>query len=83
MRRQKLFVDPRHIMKTVEMRCRQQFHQVAIATLIFRHEGEVICRIAARARPIFMRSGRDVGLTTDDRFDPGTLRFLVKFNRAK
>jgi hypothetical protein len=30
-----------------------------------------------------MRSGRDVGLTTDDRFDPGTRRFLVKFNRAK
>jgi hypothetical protein len=29
-----------------------------------------------------MRAGRDVSLASDDRFDPGALRFLIKFDRS-
>ncbi len=83
MRCQKLFVDPGRVMKSIEMRRRHQLHKVAIASLVFRQEREVICRIAPRGRPIFMRAGRDVGFATNDRFYSRPGRFLVKFNRAK
>ena len=42
MRRQQFLVDARPIMKSVEMRRRNQLHQIAIAGLVFRQQGEMV-----------------------------------------
>ena len=83
MLRQQLPVDPRPVMKSVEMRGRNQFHEIAIAGFIARKQREVICRLTQRNRPVFVRARRDVCFATDDRFHPGILRFLIKFDRAE
>ena len=83
MRRQKLFIDPGRIMKSIQVRCRNQLYEVAIAGFVPRQERKVVCRIAPRSRPVLMRTGGDISFATNDRFHPGALRFLVKFNRAK
>src|SRR5205823_7076053 len=41
MRRQQILVDARAIIKTIEMRRRNQLHQIAIASLVFRQQGEM------------------------------------------
>src|SRR5207244_13301149 len=46
-------------------------------------ECTVLCRIAPRCWPVLMRTGGHISFATNDRFYPGSLRFLVKFNRAK
>ena len=83
MRRQKFLVDPGRIMKAVEMRGGEQLHQVAIAGLILRQQSEMISGVAPRPGPIFVRSGRNICLATNDRFDSRLRRFLIKFDRAK
>ena len=83
MRRQEFLVDPGRIMKTVEMRCCEQLYQIAIASLILRQQREMISGLAPRPGPIFVRSGRDICLATNNRFDSRLRRFLIKFDRAK
>src|SRR6266702_6692023 len=83
MRRQKLFINPGGIMKSIQVRCRNQLYEVAIASFVLRQERKVISGIASRSRPVLVRSGRDVSFATNDRFYPGALRFLIKFNSAK
>src|SRR3989442_2239749 len=70
-------------MKSLQVRCRNQLYEVAIAGFVPRQERKVVCRIAPRSRPVLMRTGGDISFATNDRFYPGALRFLVKFNRAK
>ena len=70
-------------MKSIEVRRRNQLYEIAIACLIFRQKREVISGIAARGRPIFMRSGRNVRLASNDGLDSSADSFLIKFNRAK
>ena len=82
-RGQHLLVDSRRVMKPIQMRCGHQLHEVAIASFIFGQQREVICRFPARRRPVLVRSRCDINLTAYDRFDPGALRLLVEFNRAK
>src|SRR5204862_2477678 len=41
MRREQILVDARAIIKTIEMSRRNQFHQIAIASLVFRQQGEM------------------------------------------
>ncbi len=83
MRRQKLFIDPGGIMKSIQVRCRNQLYEVAIAGFVPRQKRKVVCRIAPRCRSVLMRTGGHISFATNDRFYPGALRFLVKFNRAK
>ena len=82
MLREQLLVDPRLVMHPVEMRGRDQLYQVAVAGFVLGQEGEMIGRVALIIRPILDRTRRHVRLATDDRFDPGVLRFLVKLDRA-
>ena len=82
-RRQHLLVDSRRVMKSIQMRCRHQLHEIAVASFVFGQQREVIRRFPPRWRPVLVRSRRHVNLTADDRFHPGALRFLVEFNRAK
>src|SRR6476620_10656071 len=42
MRRQQCLVDPRSIIKTVEMRRRNQLHQIAVTRFILRQQSEMI-----------------------------------------
>ena len=70
-------------MKSIEVRGRDQFHQIAIAGVILRQQSKMIGRFPHRSRLFLVRAGRDVGLATNDRFDPGAGCFLVKFDRAK
>jgi hypothetical protein len=46
MRRQQILVDARPIIKTVQMRRRNQLDQIAIARLVFRQQGEMEGRFA-------------------------------------
>src|SRR5438874_726975 len=77
---EKFLVDPRPVMKSVEMRGRNQFNKIVITDFVARKQREVIGRFAHRIWPIFMRMGRYVRFAADDRLDAGALRFLIKFN---
>src|SRR5205809_852066 len=79
---QKFFIDPRPVMKSIEMRSRDQFNQIVITGFVACEQCEVIRRLAHRVRPIFVRAWRDVGFAADDRLDPGALCFLIKFDRT-
>jgi len=46
MRRQQILVDARPIIKTVQMRRRNQLYQIAIARLVFRQQSEMEVRFA-------------------------------------
>ena len=70
-------------MKPVKMRRSHQFYEIAVARLVFCQKSEVICGVAARGRPVLMRSGRNICLATDDGLDSSAGRFLIKFNRAE
>jgi len=80
---QQFLVDPRPVMKSVEMRGRNQFDEIAIAGFVARKQCKVICRLTQRDRAVFVRARRDVGFAANDRFHPGILRFLIKFDRAE
>ena len=82
MRREQFLVDPRPVMKSVEMRGGDQLYQIAITGLVLRQQSEMIGRVALVFGPILDRARRHVGLATDDRLDPGFGRFLIKFDRA-
>ena len=80
--REQLLIDPRLVMKTIEMRDRDHLHEVAVAGLVPRQQGEMIGGIALVRRAIFHLARGHVGLATDDRFEPGFRRFLVKLDCA-
>ena len=80
---QKLLIDPRPVVKPVEMRGGNEFNQIAISGFVLRQQSEMIRRVAHRIRPIFVRSRRDVRFAANDRFDPGFGRLLIKLNRAE
>ena len=84
MRREQLLVDPRLVMKSVEMRGGDQLHQVAIAGLVLRQQSEMISRVALIIRPVLDRARRHVGLATDDRLDarPWSLPGKIRSRRA-
>jgi len=79
---EKFLIDPRPVMKSIEMRGRDQFNQIVITGCVAHEQSEVIRRLAHRVRSIFVRTRCDVRFAADDRFDAGALCFLVKFNRA-
>ena len=81
-RSEKFLVDPRLVMKTVEVRGRDQFHKIAVTGFVLRQQREMVSRVALIARPILDHARRHVSLAADDRFDARILRRLVKFNRA-
>ena len=81
MRREQFLVDPRFVMESVEVRRGNQLHQIAIAGLVLRQQGEMVSRVALIIRPVLDRSRRHVRLAADDRFDTRLGRFLVKFDR--
>src|SRR5215472_5027396 len=83
MLREQILVDPRSVMKSVEMRGRDQFNQIAVADLVFGQQREMIRGIAQRARLLSVRARRDVSFAADDRFNPGVRCFLIKLDRAK
>ena len=70
-------------MKSIQVRCRNQLYKIAIAGFVLRQKRKVVGRIAPRSRPVFMRTGGDISFATDDRFHPGALCFLIKFNCTK
>ena len=65
------------------MRCGHELHEIAVADFVFGQQREVIRRFASRWRTVLVRSGGHVNLAADDRFHPGALRLLIKFNHAK
>src|SRR2546430_10775587 len=80
---EQLFIDSRSVMKAIQMRCGDKLDEVSVAGLVLGQQSDVICRVAPRCRPILVRPGSNVGFATNDRFHPGVMRFLVKFNRPK
>jgi hypothetical protein len=80
--REQLLVDPRFVMKSIEVGCGNHLHQVAVTGLVFRQEREVVGRVALVVRPIFHRARRHVRFAADDRFEPGVGRRLVKLDCA-
>ena len=80
--REQFLVDPRLVMESVEMRGGDQLHQISVAGLVLRQQGEMIGGIALVRRAVLHLARRHVRLATDDRFDPGFLGFLVKVDRA-
>src|SRR2546430_4089680 len=80
---EQLFIDSRGVMKAIQMRCGDKLDEVSVAGLVLGQQSDVICRVAPRCRPILVRPGSNVGFATNDRFHPGVMRFLVKFNRPK
>ena len=80
--RKDFLVDPRLVMKSIEMRGGDHLHQVSVAGLVLRQEREMIGGVALVRGPVFDRAGRHVSLAADDRFDPGVRGRLVKLNRA-
>src|SRR2546423_15656704 len=70
-------------MKAIQMRCGDKLDEISVAGLILGQQSDVICRVAPRCRPILVRPGSNVGFATNDRFHPGVMCFLVKFNRPK
>ena len=82
MRGEEFLVDARFVVKAVQVRRRDQFHEVAIARFILGQEREVIRSIALIIRAVLHRTGSHVRLAADDRFDSRFLGFLVKLDRA-
>ena len=80
--REQFLIDSRFVMEPVEVRRGNHLHEVAITGLIFRQEGEMIGGIALVRRAIFHRARRHVSLATDDRFEAGPGRLLVKLDRS-
>jgi hypothetical protein len=83
MGREKFLIDPRRVMKTIEVRGRDQLHEIPVARLVLRQQREVIRCIAPRSGTVFVRSRSNISFATNDRFHSSALRFLVKFNRPK
>jgi hypothetical protein len=81
MRGEKLLVDPRFVMKTVEVRLRDKFNKVAIAGLVFGEQSKMIGGIALVVRPVLDRTRGHVGLAADDWFNVGVRSGLIKFDR--
>ena len=82
MLREKFLVDPRPVMKSIEMRGRDQLNQIVITSFVTREQCEVIRRLAHRIRPIFVRAWRDVASQPMIGLTPARCRFLIKFDRA-
>src|SRR6266478_9103350 len=57
---EKLFIDPRRVMKSVQMRCRYEFHEISLTCLVFSQYSAVIRRIAPRCRSLLARSSRPI-----------------------
>ena len=70
-------------MKSIQVRRSNQLYDVPIASFVLRQKCKMVCRFAPRSRPVLMRTAGDISFAANDRFYPGALRFLVKFNRAK
>jgi hypothetical protein len=68
--REQLLVNPRFVMKSIEVRGGNQFHQVAITRVVPGQEREVIGRVALVCGPVFYRPRRHVRFAADDGLDP-------------
>ena len=80
---QQFLVDARFVVKTIQVRFGDDLDQVLVTGLIFGEQNQMISRIA-RTAGLFVeaRTGGDIGLATDDRFQALFVGRLVKFDRA-
>ena len=82
--RQQLLVDARLVIHPVEMRLRDQLHEIRVARVVLGQQREMIRRVPPVARPaIQMRTRRHIHLAPDDRLHPRFLAFLKKLNRPE
>ena len=80
---QYFFVDARFIMKSIQMRSRNQLYQIAITDEIFGQQRKMKRRISSRGcASIIHSAGRHVHLASNNRFDPGLLSHLIKLDRT-
>ncbi len=82
--REQFLVDARLVIHAVEVRDGDELHEVSVALVVLRQQGEVIGRFALRGRRFLgVRIRGHVHFATDDRVDARALRLLVKFDRAE
>ena len=83
MLREQFLVDPRLVVKAVEMRRGHEAHEVLIALQIRRQQRQMKCGFLLRHRGLFqVRIRRDIHLAADDGLDARLVARLVKFHCA-